>query len=357
MNQKRVSNNIFRILYISLVLMASLFHTVYAETLQEKILRLQSEKKTTTQVNIGSDKQDINLEIKLEDEKTHDLYLPVKVVWKNEKGETKAIKLFWNSSSLESLNIKVDKTESYWTVEITNAKLKEPIQIKLDYNKFSGTSSSKRILYYIQLIYDGKTQTYSKWDVYTQNDSIKEVTEQDLSVIKVTWKVTVAGTYIPEITVWLYTEQWEKIISTLTDIDWNFKFSISDVTNKLQLNIPYYLLYDKQGDIWSKVVGIVGGGVKYEFRNYRELSWVLWQQINLTTSANEKDIVKTQDFPWLFVLVLVLMYFWTMYFLLIRVIRSIYLHVLYSQPKSSYLDINRQNKLKRIKQNLWLEKS
>lgn len=323
---------------------------VFAETLQEKLAKIRS---WNVQV---VDNQDITIELKLEDRNKQDIYLPIKVIWKNEEWLWYGLKYFWLKSSLESLFKSIPQNESRWHLEITNSWVWEnwiskDIKVDLDYNKFNGTQREKRLLYYLQFDYNNSTRQYDFGKYYTQND-LEDQQKKDAEITSISIKGEAKGDYpIMWVDVGLYTSEWQRIESTQTDISWKYELKILDYQSKIEFWKTYYLIWQKAWNLENQVIWILTEWKEYKFRNNREILSTFAGNINLTVKLNQKDIVKSEDFPYILLIFLIVLYIWWIYIVFVKVIKKVFVHSL--NWKSQTLSYEkREKKIKWIKTKL-----
>lgn len=322
----------------------------YAETLQEKLLRLKMWSSEEVK-----DNQDVTIELKLEDVNKKDIYLPLKVVWKNEKWEWYWLKYFWLKSSLEAMSKTMPQNESHWKLYFSNAweeVIESDFQIDLDYNKFNWTLREKRLLYYVQFEYNSDSKQYKFKRVYTQND-LEQEQKQDAEVRDISIKWEVRWEYpIMWVDVWLYDTEWRKIESTQSDMNWKYEIKIFDFQQKIQFWKTYYLIWQKQWNLENNIIWILSQWKEYKFKNTRDIistfSWI----INIDVKINEKDIVKSENFPFIFLVVLISLYIFIIYYIFKSTIQTVYVHPYSKKVTSWVVKLERKEKLERIKNNL-----
>lgn len=292
----------------------------------------------------SSDNHNIRVEIALETPTWKPNPLPLTVDWTNENGQVILKKSFGTRSALDSLEARRPLTESKWKITISWKDLVESRTVDLDYNQFLWTAWAKNLLYYVQLDYIPESKKYQIIDIFTQNEQNEKIQEADLQKFILKWTLTVNGWYLRNIPIWLYDEDGKEIISTRTNEDNKFQLTLSWVDKLIKLNKPYYLIYQKVGDQSSQDnLGIIWWGQEYIFRNYRELSSIWSQELSLRTTINNKDIVQTEDFPFIYLLIVIASISWIFYFTLVRLAMMIQTHPILSTKSFRYM---RQQKAK-----------
>lgn len=332
-----------------------IFKIVFAETLQQKLERIKAGSLQTV------DNQDITLELKLEDINRKDVYIPIKVIWRNEDWFWYGLKYFWMKSSLESLSKTIPQNETHWYLEITNWNtnwewwIARDFKIDLDYNKFNWTLREKRLLYYIQFKFNSDIKKYEFVKYYTQNELENEQKiENEITDLSIKWEIK--NNYFPlmSVDIWLYDSEGQKIVSTLSDINWKYELKIFNYKDKIQLWKTYYLIWQKSWNIKDWTIWILSEGRQYKFKNNREILATFNWVINITAKINDKDIVRSENFPWEFLIILIGLYIWFIYYLFVKIVKKIFLHSLnwktqtlvYEQREKKINDI--KSKLKKI---------
>lgn len=328
--------------------------TTYADTdIQTRLQQLRNRGNSSTISSTDESVMDVRVEIKIEDVKHQDIPEPFTIEYISE-GRVMGVNNLWSDKWLTSFQVKLPTTDKTWKITIKSSwnldKLDKDITFDLDYSKFEWTSKTKNLLYFVQLSQLPDVDKYSLADIYTSLESDRKQEEDQLKSLTINWSINV-DSYIRDIVVGLYDKEWKKIIETKTDQNNKFSLLLKDLTNTINLWENYSLIYSKEWDINNNVTGIIGWGVTYNFRNYREVISILSQNITLNAKYNPKDIVQTEWFPYIWTIFLIVTYWLLMSYLFWILIKSWYFHVILSQKKSIYLDESRHQRINDFKQN------
>lgn len=298
----------------------------------------------------------IRLELKLEDENKKNLPISLRVVWKNEiRNKTYNIRYFneknkWFISMEKKLNI----NETNWYLYLYDQKkdwqdkiLKAPIKIPLDYN-FEGSTSTKIQLYYIQL--KRSLDWYELNKIYTKYDLEQEEKEEEEKEVEIKWKVDTF--YFKRwIKIWFYNDKWEELYSDFTNVDWEFFISLEDYKEKIKPNKDYYMIWWKDWSLELDEYWFLWEWKKYRFQSYKDLINLFENDIKIKPNLNDKDKAVKEDFPYLFLLFFLIIYWIITYYLFIKIIKKVFVKSL--NRKQEIIFSKRKEKILKIKENLW----
>lgn len=322
-----------------------------------KQIREERESLKTTNLQEKAVK-DIILELKLEDLNENDPNnLRVKAIWKDEKGKTISIKYFSTDWYLLTFSKKIPRESLYWTVEllpvsstsVNDYVLDKPYTIELNYNKFDGTTTERRQLIYVQV---KDIEDQNKYEIvwsYTQEDKDKLVTEKADTPLYYKWRVSLNEWEMP---IWIYNNEGVKLYETKTDYDWSFSILIDK--SKIEYNKDYNVIWWKDGDLSKWISWILWEGKKYNFKNLRDLLDQFGGETNLQIKRNEKDIVKEEPFPYVYAIILVLLYLWIIYVFWIKLIKKLQRHPL-KNKKHIFFYKGRKEKIMELREKFNLD--
>lgn len=336
------------ILFLALVF-SSIFVTenTYALSAKEKLELLRKGE-------ISQELKEVTVEIKLEDEDKEDLNLGVKWIWKSDAWKTYRLKYFSSQWSLQSFTRRIEMNENYGTFQLMNKSWKKVltkgIEVDLDYNKFNWTKTEKRLLYYIQLKYNHNTESYDLVKIYTEleaKDQEKLKEEKKKAIFK--WRIIdlANNRSIFKANVWLYTKEGILIKESVTSTYGEFEIILPDL-EIFSLKEEYYLWWYKKWNLDEEIVWIRSGGERLYFNKYSEISDYFWEEKTIKVETNDKDVVKKEDFPYILLVTLLVVYFSFCYYIFITIIKKVLV-----RPDSKVTIVKSQRREQKIKKIRW----